>query len=236
MAPAAKKSTKKTAAQKVADGDLNPVTGEPYEEEDLEEADEVEGAVLQLPAVREDILNRAPSGDSTATGREKAFLSGAQDEARGEEEGSILEVIGGPEFGDFAPVDSMEPFGAQAAPANWATNGSLPVNQVASPSGPVPVSSLGLSPEDSLKKLTEQRDAQRPGGRITSKYQPLSRNQVERMSGSELRAVAHDRGYEMSATGNRSTRRSFLDKQKAEFKKIEKEEKESSGDDKKVPR
>lgn len=99
------------------------------------------------------------------------------------------------------------PIGQQAEAAFFTRNGSIPANTIPSPSGPVPASVIA-------DKETRERaiKAAREGARTSRRR--VSDELAARMSPAELRAVAHDRGYEGVEGGRSAVLRKFLDAQK----------------------
>lgn len=167
---------------------------------------------IQDEEVRAKIIQNSAAGGDTAVGNERKRLLAEED---GEEfdgpGGSEMEIAGGEPQPDAAPFTAPEPAGAQAQPSAFTTNGSLPVNMVASPSGLVPVSAVTADPAQGAQLVQDNLD-------ITSKSvlrsgsEKLSRAKIESMTSGDLRAVAHDRGYDLGSdnTGSRTTRRAFI--------------------------
>lgn len=154
---------------------------------------------------------RAAPGSNTATGQEAARRSGEEDESlpEGEERGSTVAIEG--EFkGDYLGKPNKAQ-GAQKEEAEFVSNGTIPLNHVPSNSGLVPVSALANSPEDAERRLEEQRkslDGSRKA--LFSQRAELTEEQISRMGGAELRAVATDRGYDIPDNiGARGTRAAF---------------------------
>ena len=160
----------------------------------------------------EDLIDAGRAqGGTTATGQEAARRDGTEDERLDSQESR-----GGPEPDDQIKPDAIatkgvKPIGMQAEPAIFVANGSIPPNHVASNSGLVPVSAITNS-----KEVAEERNEQETERRVAdAKSRKSSRTRVddaliEKMSGAELRAVGHDRGYELSDTaGTRGTRSAF---------------------------
>jgi hypothetical protein len=116
----------------------------------------------------------------TATGRE---LSRLDDDF---EEGEYDELGEGSPKADFAKGPASKPSDGQAAPANFAVNGTLPLNMIGSPTGPVPVTDPDLDTDDLYD----------PPSDGVSSLDDLTDEQISRLSSAELRAVAHDRGYD----------------------------------------
>ncbi len=160
----------------------------------------------------EDVIDAGKAqGGTTATGQEAARRAGTEDERI-----ESLESRGGPEtkekiVPDAISTKGVKPVGMQAEPAIFVANGSIPPNSVASNSGLVPVSAVTGSIEDA-EALLETRAADRKAeakARSSSRTK-LGEDQVNKMSGAELRAVAHDRGYTITDTaGSRGTRAAF---------------------------
>lgn len=172
--------------------------------------------LLDLPVqdeeTRKNILASVPASDATATGKERAA---AHDNAldnipQGEDAGSKVPIAG-----DIRPdaEGPQAPQGGQAKPAIMTTNGSVPLGMVGSPSGPVPVGSLGLSPAAANKRLEE---SVKSVGRaaIHGGFERLPRSSIENASAAQLRAAANDRGWDIGPeAGARVTRARFIQKQ-----------------------
>lgn len=178
--------------------------------------DEAPEAPVQSEEARNKILANSTAGRNTAIGQERETMLREQEGEEAperESDGSTIPIVGGEPQGDYAATTPKEPTGAQAQPAIVSTNGTIPVNHVASPTGLVPVSAVEADPEAAAKRAqdhltTADKQAIRAG------YQKLSRNKVESMSPGELRAVASDRGYDIGDyAGSRATRKRFLDAQ-----------------------
>ena len=169
---------------------------------------------IQDDETRTRILQNSAAGGDTAVGNErKRQIAEAEGEEFDGPGGSELEIAGGDPQPDHPPHEAPSPVGAQAQPSNFTTNGSLPVNMVASPSGLVPVSAVTADPAQGATLIQENLD-------ITSKAvlksgsEKLSRAKIESMSAGDLRAVAHDRGYDVGEqSGSRTTRKKFIQAQ-----------------------
>jgi hypothetical protein len=173
-------------------------------------------APQQSEEARKKVLANSTAGRNTAIGQEREALlreeSGEEVPER-ESDGSTIPIAGGEPKGDFAAVEAKEPIGAQAQPAIVSTNGTLPVNHVASPSGLVPVSAVEHDPQAAAKRAQDHLTAA-DKQTIRAGYEKISRNKAEMMSPGELRAVASDRGYDIGDyAGSRATRKRFLDAQ-----------------------
>jgi hypothetical protein len=143
---------------------------------------------------------------------------GEAERVKGKERGSTVPIAGGVPKGDW---QSPKAVGAQKEPAKWATNGSVPVNSIPSPSGPVPVGAVAMTAEEGEKVVEAYEEGAR-GAFASAATTRLSEEQVARMSGAELRAVAHQRGYDLELAGTRVTRTRFLKLQeKAEDEELE---------------
>ena len=153
---------------------------------------------------------KAVTGINSATGQEAARRAGKEEIPEGEDRGSVVEIDGEP-VADYAGNDVQKPEGNQAEPALFVANGTIPPNMVPSNSGLVPVSASAASPEDAEKRLEEHQatvDAEREAAFGIRKE--ISEDQIAKMSAPELRAVASDRGYDISnAAGTRGTRAAF---------------------------
>lgn len=172
-------------------------------------------APIQSDEAREKVLGQVGTGGGTATGQARShFLGDEKERIEGlESRGSTQEIAGGEPVADASGNDTQKPRGAQAQPSAFVSNGSLPVNMVASGSGPVPVSSVTSNPEDAARMAAESIKAH-DDHVLRSGATKLSRAQIESMSGAELRAVASDRGYDLGEQGgNRTTRRRFIEAQ-----------------------
>lgn len=160
-----------------------------------------EAAPNQPAEDRAAVLERAQTGLATATGVERARLEGAdEDIPQGKDRGSTVEIEGDPQP-DFAAGKSSKPQGSQAKPANFAVNGSLPVNHVPSPSGPVPAGATRETNVDSAELYASHEDEHR-----LSAGEPIPEEVIDRLSATELRAIAADRGYNIPHGGTRTTR------------------------------
>jgi hypothetical protein len=172
-----------------------------------------EGPVLQTEEQRARVLgSSSATGGNTATGVAMRELSGEREEnaPKGEERGSTREIAGEPR----PDTDPGEPQGAQAEPANYATNGSLPIGMVPSNVGLVPGAALGLDRDETRRRAEESLASLAPKS-AEEGYRALTRAEIERATAPELRAIAHDRGYEMPNTpGGRSNRRAFIEAQR----------------------
>lgn len=165
---------------------------------------------LQSEEARNAVLARTAAGIHTASGQAKQdFVNENSDEEKPEiPGGSEIEIAGGEPQPDAAGPTA--PQGAQAAPAILATNGTIPVNHVASPSGLVPVSAVVADATQGAKLVQEGLDSQEKH-LLGSGADKLSRAKIESMSAAELRAVASDRGYDIGGiVGSRTTRRRFI--------------------------
>ena len=177
---------------------------------------------LEIPQQSEEgrkaALARAQLGTTTATGYEATRLA---KEASGEEEddspeGSEIPIAGGDSLKPLVQVQASEPTGAQAIPAAFTVNGSIPAGFVGTPYGPAPVSAVTNDPQEAQKRIEQSlKDYDKALSRPTS-ADPIPDEILERASGAELRAVAVDRGLDLGdVSGNRSTRTRFRQVQQA---------------------
>lgn len=163
----------------------------------------------------EDVIDAGlAQGGTTATGTEASVRSGEQDERI-----DALESRGGPEPEEDIKPDAIaakapKNVGLQKESAEFVVNGSIPPNSVASNSGLVPVGAIVGSAEDAEARVEEQKDRVANERKATSRRRRLTDADIEKHSGAELRAVAHDRGYEISdSAGTRAIRRMFATQQ-----------------------
>lgn len=131
----------------------------------------------------------------------------------GEDRGSKVEIEGGEPEPDMAGLGGAPaPRGAQAEPAQFTHNGSLPHGMVPSPTGPVPVGAVAADPETG-RALIEQQRATVARGAI-ARHVRLTEAQLAAMPARDIRALAHDRGYEdFPYAGARASRAHFLRRQ-----------------------
>jgi hypothetical protein len=100
--------------------------------------------------------------------------------------------------------------GQQKEEARFTSNGSIPLGMVASNSGFVPASSVERDPERAAELVQQNLETFSEGYISTSSRRRLDDAKIQSMSGAELRAVATDRGYDMStAMGTRASRAAF---------------------------
>lgn len=184
------------------------------------EADPTDVAV-QSDEVREAILNKSSAGLGTAIGTIRAYELDEKEIPSGEDRGSTQPIAGTFEGGDS--WEGAKPQGAQEQPAILATNGTIPVNMIGSPSGPVPISAVTGDPAQGAKMIQEHLD-QDEKEVLKTGYAKLSRAKVESMSAAELRAVASDRGYDLGQAGNRQSRIRFRRAQDADKTDLESDE------------
>lgn len=166
---------------------------------------------VQSEEVRNKIVRNSAAGGDTAIGNERRRLRQEEDdEGFDGPGGSEQPIAGGEPKADFPAFEASAPVGAQAQPANLTTNGSVPVNHVASPTGPIPVSAVTADPHRGAQLVQDNLDeTERAVLRTGAKK--LSRSQIESMSAGDLRAVAADRGYDIGEyAGTRSTRQRFI--------------------------
>jgi hypothetical protein len=174
---------------------------------------------LQSQEVREAILQKSSAGIGTAIGTIRAYDVDEKEIPSGDDRGSTTPVAG--EFeGDS--YEGAAPQGAQAEPAIITTNGTVPVNMIGTPSGPVPISAVEGDPAKGARLIQERLDNDEKE-LLKTGYAKLSRAKVASMSSAELRAVASDRGYDVGQAGNRQTRIRF-NRLQAEDKNFESDE------------
>lgn len=170
-------------------------------------------APLQDEETRTKVLQNSTAGAMTAVGRARDFHLGDQEDRTDKlPGGSEIPIAGGDSIkSDFAQHEVQEPTGAQAEPAIYTTNGTLPVNMVPSPSGLVPAGAVAGDPREALRRTQEALDAHADSVHRTGGYARLSRTQIETMGAGDLRSVASQRGYDLGEyAGSRATRRRFI--------------------------
>lgn len=176
---------------------------------------------VQSDEVREAILNKSSAGLGTAIGVIRANELEEKEIPSGEDRGSTVPVAGKFEGGDS--WEGAKPQGAQEQPSIITTNGTIPVNMIGSPSGPIPISAVSGDPAQGAKMIQEHLD-QDEKEVLKTGYATLSRAKIESMSAAELRAVASDRGYDLGQAGNRQTRLRFRRAQTADKTELESDE------------
>lgn len=147
------------------------------------------------------------------TGPESATGVALADQSipKGKDRGSSIEPEGGHPKPD---VEAPKAKGAQLEPARFTSNGQLPHNTVAGPSGPVPVSALGLSAEDSAAKVEQTNQAHDDFVNRREQKQRLTHETIQRLSPQDLRAIGAQRGYSVPETGGvRAVRQAFIEAQ-----------------------
>lgn len=169
--------------------------------------DSVPDAPVQSDEVREAILQKSSGGVGTAIGVIRKYDLEEAEIPQGEDRGSKLPIAG--EFKEGDAWEGAEPQGAQAQPAIITTNGTVPVNMIGTPSGPVPISAVESDPVRGAELIQERLDADEKEILRTG-YARLSRAKIASMSANELRAVASDRGYDIGQAGNRLSRQRFI--------------------------
>lgn len=154
-------------------------------------------------------LGSAQTGN-TATGQELRRRAGQEEIPSGEDRGSTSTDTSDIKP-DFLHQGEFTPTGQQAEPAAFAPNGSLQANMVPSNSGLVPISAVTGSPEEAQKRLESHKKQVDAFHRHRfAQRNKLTDSQIAQMGSAELRAVAHDRGYEFSdLMGARGTRSAF---------------------------
>lgn len=168
-----------------------------------------------LPDDKREALIQSAQGGNTATGKAQATLEDDNSGRVEENRGSTQPIVGGE---PQPTADAPENVGMQTQPAAFTVNGSLPVAHVASPAGLVPVSTVAATPEEANKKLQEHYDSIQAKPRVHEGFKRVSRSQVANASAAELRAAAHDRGWDLGEeAGARVTRARFLAKQNEEL-------------------
>lgn len=176
-----------------------------------------EGLVVQPQSeeVREHELAQAPKGDATATGKISAQADESERISSLDSRGATQPIAGGDSIvADGAGNDTQKPVGLQAEQAFVSRSGTVDPTFVASSSGPIPVGAVASSTEAAQKRLEEHhKSIEAAVQRQRGQYQPLTEQQINSMTGAELRAVGQDRGYDLTDGGTRTTRRRFAQAQ-----------------------
>jgi hypothetical protein len=164
---------------------------------------------------------RAQTGTGTATGQEARRRAGDEEVPKGKERGSTVKSSTPVPKADYLG-EGQAPIGRQKEEAIFVANGQIDPSFVASPSGPIPVSAVTSTPEEAEKRIEQQKKSIAESNKPFTRGRRLSDEEISRMNGAELRAVAHDRGYDVSPNaGTRGTRAAFADAQKKD-KNLEK--------------
>lgn len=153
-------------------------------------------------------------GTGTATGMAIQDGMGDQDIPKGKDAGSPQKIDGGDPPADLLGKPGKAR-GLQAEPAIFSSNGEIPSNHVASPSGPVPVAAVAGSPEEAKKAVERHREQHKRYVESRAEHKVLDENTINRLSKTELRAIGDARGYDMPVAGTRATRAAFSDAQKS---------------------
>jgi hypothetical protein len=180
--------------------------------------------VIEVPEqpekVRDAALASSHPGTRTATGQALENLSGAETERiEGlESRGSTQPIAGGDELkADFPPHEGAQPVGLQAQPAHFVTNGTVDPTMVASPTGLVPVSAVETTVQGAMNRLQAHADARDTANSGTRKVEDLTEEEINRLDGGTLRAIASDQGWDIGENGTRTARRRFLALHKKNF-------------------
>lgn len=180
-----------------------------------ESLDAVKAVEEQAEEVREQVLSRAPAGTATATGKALAEEEEEERVDNLENRGAKEEPEDAPDEGDFLG-DPPKLSKAQKAKAHMTASGTKNPRMVASPSGPVPVSTVARSPEAAEERLKHQRASELDSvrSRLGDEVEEIPAAKIRSMSGAEARAILADRGYmqahESNAMSNRGARAALL--------------------------
>jgi hypothetical protein len=161
---------------------------------------------------------RAVLGTSSATGQERLRRAGEEEERISNLEDRGAEVRGAEQdsmVADYNGQNVQEPVGAMAEDARFLGNGTVPVGVLPSNSGFVPASAVVAGQEDAERLLeSHQKSVENQQRTLYADRKELTDDEIGRMGGAELRAVAHDRGYQISdALGTRGVRTAFRNAQ-----------------------
>lgn len=117
---------------------------------------------------------------------------------------------------------------AQSTPALFTSNGSLPYQHVASPSGPVPANTIA-DPRARKQAIEMTQAAADPAKRRPRGHLRVTTDQLARMSRAEVNAVASDRGYDVpERLGRKALNERFLREQDADESVRDPEESEAT--------
>lgn len=161
---------------------------------------------------RTELLARSTAGANSAAGQERDRLLFGESIPEGDDRGSKVEIAGGDSIKpDFPSHEPTKPVGMQAEPAIMTTSGTVPFGLAPSPTGPIPADrarALGIEPH-------VLRDAHK--GQFGVKLDPsvpLTQAQLDALDQTTIRAIAHDRGYDIPIRGRTAVAQLFLQKQK----------------------
>ena len=162
--------------------------------------------------VRKANLKGVAPATGTASGLAAAAAKGVDIRPKPENDGSTNEIAGGAPEPDLKGAGSpSEPKGAQAQPASFVSNGSVPANVGASNYGFVSSALLGATAEESHEIAKRQVETPQKQSSMSDEIPRIPRETIDRMNGAELRAAAFDRGYDLGTQrGNRGTRVAFI--------------------------
>lgn len=163
------------------------------------------------------------TGAESATGT--AIAEARRDDIpQGEDRGSKVAIEGGEPQPDY--LDDGTANKNPEEPAVFSSNGQILPGTAPSPSGPVSVSATGANalggaeagvkaPDSPSIQAQKDFNAQRAAAQEESKADVLDEQTVSRLSKTDLRAIGHQRGYDMPDTGGtRTMRAAFLAGQK----------------------
>lgn len=149
--------------------------------------------------------------DSTATGMQIQHESGQQFIPKGKDAGSPVPIQGKEPEPDFLGKGN-KPTGLQAEKALFVSNGSVPSDVVATPTGPQPIGAIATSPEHGEQLMKDHREQHQ---RFIDKTKAPARHRLDeatigRLTRAELKAIGDQRGYDIPDAGTRATRAAFL--------------------------
>lgn len=153
------------------------------------------------------------TGAESATGMQIRAASG-QEIPKGKEAGSQVPIDGGDPTPDHKGPQKAR--GLQAEPALFVSNGSIPHQAVASPSGLVGPAAVASTPEEA-KSMVDARVEEHTAfveRTVTNKH--LDEPTLARLGRAELAAIGTQRGYDMPEAGTRATRAAFARGQDAD--------------------
>lgn len=146
------------------------------------------------------------TGAETATGMQIRAKSG-QDIPKGKEAGSQVPIEGGDPTPDHE--GPQKPRGLQAEPALFVSNGSVPHQAIASPSGLQGPGAVLGSPEEAKRMVDARVEEHKAFVERSVSTKRLDEATISRLGRAELAAIGLQRGYDIPEAGARATRAAF---------------------------
>jgi hypothetical protein len=165
------------------------------------------------------------SGPLSATGQAVRQALGQEEVPKGKERGAP-QSQGQKDAKPDLIGKGGKPTGLQKEKAIFSSNGEIPSDMVASPSGLVPMHTAAGGDEDKMQQMVEDRRDEHERyveRRSVMRTKRLSNATIDRLGHAELRAIGEQRGYTLPVAGARSTRAAFARAQEGD-KELGKEE------------